>query len=86
MYLNVRESHYIPCYSYFRLRFAITDLRHILRCEETRSWREDLVHKRFTIIEPEIGIRRIATSNDDDKLQTSGLYVQREMEKGSDGI
>jgi hypothetical protein len=26
---------------------------HILRCEETTSWREYLVHKRFTSTEPE---------------------------------
>jgi hypothetical protein len=29
---------------------------HILRCEETRSWREELVDKRFTNIELEIGM------------------------------
>jgi hypothetical protein len=44
-------------------------------CEETRSWREDLVDKRFTSIEPEIGIRRVATSKDNDKLQKFGLYL-----------
>jgi hypothetical protein len=27
---------------------------HILRCKETRSWREELVDKQFTSIEPEI--------------------------------
>jgi hypothetical protein len=41
---------------------------HILRSEETRSWREELVDKRFTSIEPEIGIRRIVTNKDNDKL------------------
>jgi hypothetical protein len=41
----------------------------ILRCAETRSWREELVDKRFTSIEPEIGIKRVATSKDNDKLQ-----------------
>jgi hypothetical protein len=34
---------------------------HILRCVETRSWIEELVDKRFINIEPEIGMRRIAT-------------------------
>jgi hypothetical protein len=32
---------------------------HILRCEETRSWREEFVDKRFTSIGPEIGIRTV---------------------------
>jgi hypothetical protein len=32
----------------------------ILRCAETISWRKELVDKRFTNIEPEIGMRRIA--------------------------
>jgi hypothetical protein len=44
---------------------------HILRCEETRCWREELVDKRFTSIEPETGIR-IATSKDTDKLKMFG--------------
>jgi hypothetical protein len=42
---------------------------HILRCVKTRSWREELADKRFTNIEPEIGMRRIATIIDNDKLQ-----------------
>jgi hypothetical protein len=54
---------------------------HILRCGETRSWREELVDKRFINIEPEIGIRRIATSKDNDKLQTFGLYLSKYKEK-----
>jgi hypothetical protein len=36
---------------------------HILRCAETRSWREELVDKRFTSIEPETRMRRITTKN-----------------------
>jgi hypothetical protein len=36
---------------------------HILRCEEARSWREELVDKRFTSTEPEIGMRGIATKS-----------------------
>jgi uncharacterized protein YprB with RNaseH-like and TPR domain len=54
---------------------------HILRCVETRSWREELVDKRFTSIEAEIGIRRIATSKDNDKLQKFGLYLNMYKEK-----
>jgi hypothetical protein len=46
---------------------------HILRCEETRSWRQELVDKRFINIEPEIGIR-ITTIKDNDKLQKIGLH------------
>jgi hypothetical protein len=54
---------------------------HILRCAETRSWREELVDKRFTGTEPEIGIRRVATSKDNDKLQEFGLYLSEYKEK-----
>jgi hypothetical protein len=53
---------------------------HILRCEKTRSWREELVDKRFTSIEPEIGMRRIDTIKDD-KLQKVGLYLSKYKEK-----
>jgi hypothetical protein len=45
---------------------------HILRCEETRSWRQELLDKKFTSIEPQIGIRRIATIKDNNKLQKLG--------------
>jgi hypothetical protein len=54
---------------------------HILRCEETRSWREELVDKRFTSIELEIGMRRIATIRDNDKLQRVWLYLRKYKEK-----
>jgi hypothetical protein len=54
---------------------------HILRCEKTRNWREELVDKRFTSIEPKIGIRRIATNKDYDKLQKVGLYLSMYKEK-----
>jgi hypothetical protein len=53
---------------------------HILRCAETRSWREKLVDKRFTSIEPETGMR-IATIKDNDKLQKFGLYLSMYKEK-----
>jgi hypothetical protein len=55
--------------------------RHILRCDKTRSWREDLVDKTFTSIEPEIGIRRVAASKDNDKLQKFGLYLNMYKDK-----
>jgi hypothetical protein len=54
---------------------------HILRCAETRSWREELVEKRFTSTEPEIGMRRITTIKDNDKLQKAGLYLSKYKEK-----
>jgi hypothetical protein len=50
---------------------------HILRCGETRSWREELVDKRSTSIEQEIRMRRIATIKDNDKLQKVGLYLSK---------
>jgi hypothetical protein len=40
-----------------------------------------LVDKRFTNIDHEIGIRRVATSKDKDKLQKSGLYLNMYKEK-----
>jgi hypothetical protein len=52
---------------------------HTLRCDETKSWREELVDKRFTSIEPEIGTRRIATSKDTDKLQKAGLLIFKKV-------
>jgi hypothetical protein len=40
-----------------------------------------MVDKRFTSIEPERGIRRIATNKDYDKLQKVGLYLSMYKEK-----
>jgi hypothetical protein len=54
---------------------------HTLGCDETKSWREDLVDKRFTSADPEIGIRRVPTSKDKDKLQKFGLYLNMYKEK-----
>jgi hypothetical protein len=54
---------------------------HVLRCDETKSCREDLVDKRFTSVDPEIGIRRVATSKDKDKLQKFGLYLNMYKDK-----
>jgi hypothetical protein len=54
---------------------------HILRCDKTQSWREDLVDKRFTNVDPEIGIRRVATSKVKDKLNKFELYLNTYKEK-----
>jgi hypothetical protein len=54
---------------------------HILRCAETRSWRKELVDKRFTNIEPEIRMKRMPTIEDNDKLQNVGLYSSKYKEK-----
>jgi hypothetical protein len=53
---------------------------HILRCEETTGWREELVDKSFRSIEPEIEIR-IVTNKDNNKLQKIGLYLSKYKEK-----
>jgi hypothetical protein len=50
---------------------------HILRCVENRSWTEELVDEWFINIEPEIGMRRIATIKSNDKLQKVGLYLSK---------
>jgi uncharacterized protein YprB with RNaseH-like and TPR domain len=52
-----------------------------LRCAKTRSWREKIVDKKFTSIEPEIGMRRIATIEDNDKIQKAGLYLSKYKDK-----
>jgi hypothetical protein len=54
---------------------------HILRCGETKSWRNDLADKRFTSVDPEIGIRKVATRKDKDKLQKFVLYLNMYKEK-----
>jgi uncharacterized protein YprB with RNaseH-like and TPR domain len=58
----------------------------ILRCEEIKSWREELVDKIFTNIEPEIGIRRIDTIKDNDKLQKVGQYLSMYKEKWKQSV
>jgi hypothetical protein len=42
---------------------------------------ERLVDKRFTSIEPQIGIRKIVTNRNYDKLQKIGLYLSKYKEK-----
>jgi hypothetical protein len=53
----------------------------ILRCAEIRSWRKELVDKRFTSNAAEIGMRMIAAIKDNDKLQKVGLYLSKYKEK-----
>jgi hypothetical protein len=45
-----------------------------------RSWREELVDKIFTSIDPEIGIRIVRNKNND-KLHKNGLYLSKYKEK-----
>jgi hypothetical protein len=54
---------------------------HILGRAETRNWRDELVDKRFTSIEPEIGMRMIATIKDNEKLQKVRQYLSKYKEK-----
>jgi hypothetical protein len=48
-----------------------------LRCEENGSCRDQVVDKRLTSIESEIGVRRIAAIKDSDKPQEVGLYLSK---------
>jgi hypothetical protein len=41
----------------------------VLRCKETKNWREKLVDKRLPNTEPKIGIKRIATNKDHDNCK-----------------
>jgi hypothetical protein len=45
------------------------------------SWRKEVVDERFTIIEPYIGIRRLETNRDFDKLLRVVLYLSVYKEK-----
>jgi hypothetical protein len=49
---------------------------HIFRCDETKSWRNDLVDKRFTSVDPEIGIRRVAKNKNKDKLKENWVIFK----------
>jgi hypothetical protein len=50
---------------------------HILRCEEIRNWREEMLDKRFTSTQPERGTLKTAINKGYDKLQRVGLYLSR---------
>jgi hypothetical protein len=39
------------------------ELSHILRCDGTKMWRAEILDKRFWNIDPEIGIRKIASKS-----------------------
>jgi hypothetical protein len=50
------------------------ELSHILRCDGTKMWREEILDKRFWNIDPEIGIRKIVGSKNKEMWQKLGLY------------
>jgi hypothetical protein len=52
---------------------------HILKCEGTRSWREELVEERFTSIALETGVGKIVASKKE--LAEIGLYLSKRKEK-----
>jgi hypothetical protein len=54
---------------------------HIFRCDETKIWRNNLVDKRVTSVDPEIGIRRVATNKDKNKFKKFGIYLNKYKEK-----
>jgi hypothetical protein len=69
---------FIICYE----NFKICALNNLENCNITVCYSDwNLIDKRFTSIEPEIGVRRVATSKDNDKLQKFGLYLNMYKEK-----
>jgi hypothetical protein len=52
-------------------------LSHILRCDGTKMWREEILDKRFWNIDPEKGIRKIAGCKNKEIWQKLGLYLSR---------
>jgi hypothetical protein len=52
------------------------ELSHILRCDGTKMWREEILDKRFWNIDPEIGIRTAGCKNKEIR-QKLGLYLSR---------
>jgi hypothetical protein len=52
-----------------------------LRCDGTKTWREEILDKRFWNIDPEIGIRDIAGCKNKEMWQKLGLYSSRYREK-----
>jgi hypothetical protein len=57
------------------------ELSHILRCDGTKMWREEILDERFLNINPEIGIRKISGCKTKDMWQKLGLYLSRYREK-----
>jgi hypothetical protein len=50
--------------------------RHVLRCDESRSWTDELINKIFTSTDPEI-----EKSKNKSRLPKVGLYLSRYKEK-----
>jgi hypothetical protein len=57
------------------------ELSHILRCDGTKMWREEILDKRFWNIDPEIGIGKIAGCKNKEMWQELGLYLSRYRER-----
>jgi hypothetical protein len=51
------------------------ELSHILRCDGTKTWREEILDERFWNVDPEIGIRKIAGCKNKEIWQKLGLYL-----------
>jgi hypothetical protein len=50
------------------------ELNHILRCDGMKTWREEILDKRFWNINPEIGIRKIAECKNKELWQKLRLF------------
>jgi hypothetical protein len=57
------------------------ELSHMLICDGTKMWREEILDERFWNIDPEIGIRKIAGCKNKEMWQKLGLYLSRYREK-----
>jgi hypothetical protein len=57
------------------------ELSHILRCDGMKTWREEILNKRFWNIDPETEIRMIAGCKSKEMWQKLGLYLSRYREK-----
>jgi hypothetical protein len=62
------------------------ELSHILRCDGTKMWREEILNKRSRNIDPEIGINKIAINKiagckNKEMWQKLGLYLSRYREE-----
>jgi hypothetical protein len=58
------------------------EMSHILRCDGTKMWREEILDKRFWNIDPEIRIRKIAQCKLKSTVwQKLGLYLSSYREK-----
>jgi hypothetical protein len=48
-----------------------------LKCDGTKTWREEILDKRFWNTDPEIGIRKIAGCKNKELWQKLGPYLSR---------